>query len=599
MSDRAAGIAQATQLNQQAERLIDERKLTEAERSLRQAIELDPESPVAWNNLGKVLNNLRRLDEAEHALCRSVELDPGPQQAWFNLGHVQRALGRLADAEVAARRALTPEGGGDARILRLLASLRFMQGDPGEAVVLLQKARQQDPRDPLLVLELADALRSMERFDEAVDGYRACIELEPGNADALAGLGTVHHARLELEQSVDCFREALRLAPGQPVAETGLALVLELAGDYQAALDHVWPHLEDRDSGWAISAAGRLLRRLDRNDEAAQLLDAADTGAMKTIDRISALTTLGQVREEAGNYAAAFDSFAAANACLPSRFDAQGFRRSVDRIAAFFTRDRLRTLPDSGSDSDMPVFIVGMPRSGTSMIEQILGRHAGIVPCGERRFIFRLPRQLSGGDAESRWPEVLDSIDATVLRDLADRYLDTAGENIGGCARFTDKLPANFLNLGLIQMLFPRARVVYCRRDPMDSGLSCFQQNFRSEGMDFTRNLAHIGVQQQACWRLMDHWRDSVSLPIMTVDYEQLVTEPESGTRALVEFLDLAWDPNCLDFHASERIVRTASYEQVRKPVYTSSVGRWRPYELWLEPLSAALTAPWGTDNAR
>ncbi|MGI9264014.1 MAG: tetratricopeptide repeat-containing sulfotransferase family protein [Gammaproteobacteria bacterium] len=599
MSDRAAEIERATQLNHQAEQLINTRSLPEAEQLLRQAIELDPESPAAWNNLGKTLNNLRRLDEAEIALRRSVGLDPDQTQAWFNLGHVQRALGRLVEAEVSARRALATEVDGEVRTLRLLASLRFMQGDPGEAIALLQEGKRRDPGDPLLILELADALRSAERFEEAAASYQECLGLDRSNADAFAGLGTVHHARLELEQSVDCFREALRLVPGHPIAETGLALVLELSGEYQAALDHVWPHLEDRDSGWAISAAGRLLRRLDRTSEAGELLDAADIGSMTTIDRISALTTLGQVREKAGEYDAAFDYFVAANDCLPSRFDAQGFRRSVDRIAAFFTREKMQALADSGCDSERPVFIVGMPRSGTSMIEQILGGHSEIVPCGERRYIFRLPRQLSGGDAESRWPEALGSIDRTVLRDLADGYLETAGLEAAECMRFTDKLPANFLNLGLIQMLFPHAHVVYCRRDPLDTGLSCFQQNFRSEGMDFARNLEHIGVQQQACWRLMDHWIENLSLPIMTIDYERLVSGPEEGARSLVEFLGLDWDSSCLDFHTSERIVRTASYEQVRQPVYTSSVGRWRPYESRLEPLSAALAEPWDSGSAQ
>jgi hypothetical protein len=180
-----------------------------------------------------------------------------------------------------------------------------------------------------------------------------------------------------------------------------------------------------------------------------------------------------------------------------------------------------------------------------------------------------------------------------LLHRLADDYLETAHIDRETCLRLTDKLPANFLNLGLIQLLFPRARVVYCRRNPLDTGLSCFQQNFRSKGMDFARDLAHIGVQQQACWRLMDHWMDTLALPIQAVDYEQFVEEPEIGARALVKFLGLEWDPACLDFHLSERIVKTASYEQVRKPIYTSSVGRWRPYEPWLEPLRAALSAPW------
>lgn len=593
MSAEQSGAERAAQNILEAEHLLDQRQPAAAESLLREALALEPDSAAALSKLGRALNNLGRLEDAEAALRRSVELEPQRAEAWFSLGHVLRALGRLPDATGAAERAVSLGLGGDSRAVRLLASIRMMSGDPDAAADLLQSARASHPDDVALAVDLADALRATDRFDEAAAAYHDALLRDPGNPDALAGLGTVHHARLELDEAATSFRQALARVPKHPVAETGLAWVLELIGDYQAALDHVEPCLGDPEPGWAISAAARLLRRLGRSAEARQLLESADLQRMTPADRTSALTTLGQVREDAGDYDAAFRAFTSANQCLPSRFDPAGFVRSVDRIIDFFSADRWPTLLRSGCDSEQPVFIVGMPRSGTSMIEQILGRHGAVVPCGERREIFRLPRELSGGNAEARWPEVLSGISAAKLAELATSYLDTAELAGQECLRFTDKLPANFLNLGLIQMLFPRSRVIYCHRDPMDSGLSCFQQNFRSEGMDFARNMAHIGLQQQACWRLMEHWMATLGLPILRVDYEATVADPENGARKLVEFLGLEWDPACLDFHLSDRIVRTASYEQVRKPVYTSSVGRWRNYEAWLGTLRSALDAPW------
>lgn len=262
-------------------------------------------------------------------------------------------------------------------------------------------------------------------------------------------------------------------------------------------------------------------------------------------------------------------------------------------MIAFFTRQRLALLPASGCDSELPVFVVGMPRSGTSLVEQILGRHPAIRPCGERRDIYRLPRRLSNGDAERHWPEVLERVDRQTLASIARDYLDGGRAGDADCLRLTDKLPGNYINLGLIQLLFPGARVIYCRRDPMDTGLSCFQQNFRSKGMDFARDLRHIGLRQQACWRLMAHWSEALSLPIHVVDYETLVEDSENVSRGLVDFLGLPWDQACLDFHLSDRLVQTASYEQVRRPIYRSSVGRWKNYARWLAPLKAALEAPW------
>ncbi len=342
MSERAAEVARASQLNQQAEHLIDRRNLLGAELLLRKAIESDPQSAIAWNNLGRTLNNLRRLDEAEAALRRAVELDPDMSGAWFNLGHVQRTTGNLEQAEFAARRVLSLDESPDTKAVRLLASLRLLQGDAAEAIDLLHQAQKVQAGNTFLLLELGDALRAAERFEEAKEAYRECLRLDTGSADALAGLGTVHHACLEFESSIECFRQALDSAPGHPVAETGLALVLQLNGDYQQALDHVQSHLGDEDPGWAINATGRLLRRLDRSREAGEFLKTVDLGSMKPMDQISVLTTLAQVQEQAGEYGPAFESFTAANACLPSRFDPQGFRHSVDRVIEYFRPARLR-----------------------------------------------------------------------------------------------------------------------------------------------------------------------------------------------------------------------------------------------------------------
>jgi hypothetical protein len=233
-----------------------------------------------------------------------------------------------------------------------------------------------------------------------------------------------------------------------------------------------------------------------------------------------------------------------------------------------------------------------MPRSGTTLVEQILAAHSGVRADGERTALFEYVRELAGDDPEARWPEVLATLGRERFAALAERYLE--GAEASGARRITDKMPANFLNLGLAELLLPGARVVYCRRDPMDTGLSCYRQNFRSEGMAFARRLEHIAVYQQACLRLMAHWRAVSKLPIHVVDYESLVADFEPQVRALLGFVGLPWEAACLHPERHHRVVATASYEQVRRPVYATSVGGWRRYERELEPLRAALAAPWG-----
>jgi len=598
-ADEAGSTTPETVLRQ-AQALLERRDPRAAEALLRSLLATSPQLAAAWNALGRALNNLGRMAEAEQALSTAVGLAPDLADAWLNLAHVRRGRGQYAEAEQACRQAMAEAPGSTQQIYRaqrMLASLYLLQGRPAEAADLLGPMLDTHPDDPGVLRDYADALRDEHRLAEARDAYLRYLRLAPEDHDALAALGIVRHGLDEHEAAAEAFRRVLARDPAHAVARQGLIWTLEIKRDFDGALDQLQPLLTDSPPPWAVVTAARMLRRLDRLDEARTMLEGFDTAACGAEDRATVHATLGEVFDACGEYEAAFRQFSRANACLPNRFDAQGFRGTVERLAAFFTAERLVALPDSGVRSDTPVFIVGMPRSGTSLIEQIIASHPGVEAGGERTDIYRLPRQLSGGDPAARWPECLLGIDAERLTQIAGAYLQAAPGYGRSPARITDKLPANYLNLGLIQMLLPGARVIYCRRDPMDTGLSCFQQNFRSEGMDFARDLGHIGLQQQACLRLMEHWQRQLALPIHVVDYELLVEDPDSHVPALVDFIGLPWDDACLDFHRSARLIRTASYEQVRQPIYASSVGRWRHYAPWLAPLATALEAPWVTQT--
>jgi tetratricopeptide (TPR) repeat protein len=593
--DGAPTAAAAKQLTE-AEALLRQRDPAAAEKILQELVAAAPAMASAWNALGRALNNLGRLPDAERALLAAVKLDPDIPDPWLNLAHVQRALGKLDDAAGACRQAMALVSAGSARAhrgRRLLATIYLLQGRAEQASEVLEPVLRAMPEDPEVLREYADALRGRGRLEQARAAYLSCIQRAPDDHDARAALGVVYHRLDDQAAAADCFREVLESDPTHEVARHGLIWTLELQREYAAVLDLLKPVLASGPPAWAVITAGRMLRRLDRFDEAKALLQRFDATHASDEDRATISATLGDVLDASGDYAGAFEQFVRANDCLPSRFDPDGFRTTVERLCAFFTAERLQQMPSSGIDSMAPVFIVGMPRSGTSLAEQILASHPQVRAGGERTDIYRLPRRLSEGDVATRWPECLQHVEAGVLERLAVEYLRAAPGWDRGPARITDKLPANYLNLGLIQVLLPGARVVYCRRDPMDTGLSCFQQNFRSEGMDFARDLRHIGLQQQGCWRLMDHWQQHLSLPIHVLDYERLIEDPASEARALIEFNGLPWDEACLDFHRSTRLVRTASFEQVRQPIYTSSVGRWRKYSPWLQPLAVALNEPW------
>ena len=588
---------QARQMAEAGARAISEGRPDAALPLLEQAAALAPDDVKIRIDLGRALNNLQRLPAARAAFEEAVHLDPKSAVAWNGLGHVCRRLGDMATAGEAFRCAvsLQPDTG---RPMANLASVHLARGEIDEGLRLLRRAAAVDPADPRIRCLLGDALQSAARHEESERAYAEALAIDPDNVDAKAGMGAVMDALGRYGQAERHLREALASRPGDPVAAASLVHVLELQGRGQEVLDLLDSCSWSRPPDWAAVARARQLFRLERTGDAQSRLDDLDLPALDPAARAAAMNLWGQICQQQGDHAQAFRMFQESNRCQPADFDPDSFRDTVDGLIAFFSRERLATLPVSGCDSDRPVFIVGMPRSGTSLVEQMLGAHSRVHACGERLDLYGLPRRLSGGRAAERWPTCLSDVDPGLLSRAADEYLERSAAGMG-ILRITDKLPANFLNLGLVQLLFPRARVIYCQRDPMDTGLSCFEQDFRSPGMGFARDLAHIGLYQQGCLRLMEHWGRVLDLAIHTVRYEELVSEPEGGARALVDFLGLEWEDACLQFHRSNRVVRTASHEQVRRPVYSSSVGRWRTYDEWLGPLRAALDAPWREQTDR
>ncbi len=265
--------------------------------------------------------------------------------------------------------------------------------------------------------------------------------------------------------------------------------------------------------------------------------------------------------------------------------------KRIDRLIAAFTPERLQSLPRAQHDSKTPVFILGMPRSGTSLVEQILASHPQVHGAGELNNIMRLesgmPDLVGGG---KRFPDGLNKLTQEHVDELASHYLEHLAELSPDALRVTDKMPNNFLHLGTIQLLFPDARIIHCMRDPLDTCLSCYFQNFFAQH-PYTNDLGHLGAYYNGYERLMAHWKQTLDLPIFDIRYEDLVENQETKSREMIEFIGLEWDEACLKFHENKRIGRTASYDQVRQPIYKGSVARWRNYESHLEPLRKALEA--------
>lgn len=556
-------------------------RAAEAEAASRHVIDLVPDHAEAHNNLSVALDLQGRTDEALAACRRAIELKPDYAEAHINLGNMRFRQGLLDDAVAAYRAAVRLAPANAMARANLAAALRRQgaldeaeavareairrsptyaeahnnlgtvlkdRGDVTGAVAAFEEAIRLRPAYLDAYLNLAAALYGLGRMAEAEAAYRRLIGMAPKVAEAHRGLGVVLLAVGETAAAIGCFREAVRLKPAYAEAYYDLASSGTDLGDGEIAT--ITEHLE----------------RQDLKPEAAVPLHFA----------------LGETLDRKGQTEAAFAHFAQGNAkrraLLAAQgitFDAAAHNRFVDDIARAFDRAFFAARGTFGSDSEAPVFVVGLPRAGTTLVEQIAASHPAVTGVGELDLGARLAHSVAG------FPSGVAALNREAVARLAGEALAVLVPTANAATRVIEKTPANFLYLGLLALVFPKARVVHCRRDARDVAISCYFQNFAAP-LAWSTDLADIARYVRTYRRLMAHWQDVLPLPLLTIDYEKLVADPEAESRRLVDFLGLPWDNACRRFHESRRVVRTASSWQVRRPIYTGSVGRGRAYAAYL-----------------
>ena len=567
--------------------------MDQAQAAWQQALSLNPDSADAHFYLANVhVRRGERVQAAAH-FREAARLRPGDVNALNNLGTVLSELNQLDEAAqcYAAVLSLTP----NAVTHFNLATVRMRQQRLEEAVQHFRQALALDPGRVEICNNLGNALKYMGRFDEAEAAYREALRLKPDNPFAYANLAAMMTELGRLDEAQANYRRALDLDPGYRKVAVGLAGIHEKQGRFDRAYEQLQPFLAsgDVDADVALVFAA-LSRPLGRRDEAIAVLEGLLGGQGPALDvhnRVSLHFALGRLYDAAADYERAFEHYRRANTLSDRRFDTAAHARHVEALMATFTPAFMASAPRAANHSQRPVLIVGMPRSGTSLVEQILASHPAVFGAGEleemHAIVADLPHAIG---SHMPYPECLASLTQAHCDALAQRYLD----HIDGLApadalRVTDKMPSNFLHLGLIALLFPEARVIHCIRNPLDTCLSCYFQHFAAGAVPYAYDLTHVGAFYHQYLRLMDHWRRVLDLHMMEVVYEDLVAHQETVSRSLVEFCGLEWDARCLRYHETPRVVATASYDQVRQPLYDRSVGRWRHYAPYLDALRTAL----------
>lgn len=546
------------------------------------------------NQAGQLLGQLGRLDEAAAAFRRAVERDPDLAAARFNLAMAELGRGNM-DAALAALQAVTGRWPRIAAGWLQLGGVLNGLGRYAEAEQALRRHNRIAPDSVEGRIWLGAAIQLQGRFDEAEHCYREALSLRPDHPDALANLGKLLQAMGEPEQAESCFRRALAADPGHDQARSGLAAWLENRGRQAEALE-----LLDRGPGADPTVVApiraRLLRRCGRQHEARAVLEQALASPSAGAEGQAQLRfSLAQLLDELGDFEQAWSMADAANALrrrsLPAGVpgaDVAALERAVGAIREAFRAESMAAFPRATVRSERPVFIVGMPRSGKSLAEQILCSHPRVRGAGELTEIGDISVDL--GRETGGWPAGARRLDASSLDRQAQRYLAHLDARAGAADRVTDTMPFNFVHLGLIELLFPAARVIHCVRHPLDLALRCWLKNFAGRSLAFTFDLAAMSEYFRHYQSLMAHWRRICRLPILELPYEGVVTETEAWSRRLVAFIGLEWDPRCLRFHEAG-VATSAGDTPLREPLSDREVGGWRHYERWLKPYGLALDA--------
>lgn len=569
-----------------------------------------------------------RQNEAAIASYETIlAAEPAHPEANYGLATLLALLGRSDEAAMKFRAVLAADPD-FAEASFALGKLRARDNAHAEAISCFLQALDVDPDYIEARVALGIALSQLDRDTEAMAAFSAVLAIEPDNADAHNGIGLLLDRKQLHTEAIQHYRTVLVRQPDHVDALAGMANTLKNLGRHAEALALARKVVVMRPNfAPAASLLGSILAELGSIDEAEAehrrsaalapdrpetlyhltlltrvrrddgTLDALEAmlprvGSLPPREQSLILFALAKAYDDIGERDLGFDYLLKGNATKRSQtnYNEPLAVGAMKRVAQVFTAEFIATRQGLGDSSTTPVFIVGMPRSGTTLVEQTLASHAAVFGAGERLELSRAIGRMSAARlGATAYPEAVWTVSGEQFHQMGAEYVAALRPLAPGAARIVDKMPANFLFAGMICLMLPNARIIHTRRAPVDTCLSCFSKLFAGE-QAFTYDLAELGRYYRAYEGLMAHWQNVLPPGVMLeVDYATLVDEFEREARRIVAHCGLEWDPACLEFHKTDRAVHTASMTQVRQPIYRTSVGRWRPKDALLQPLLEGL----------
>lgn len=588
-----------------AEALIMQGRLSEALEALERAAELEPGNASVRMKKAKVLTGMGRDDDASREFEESFKLTPHREDLVRGL-NLQR-MGNIREAENVYRDVLQKDPS-NVDALRLLAGVAMRAKQWGDAEMLLERALELAPDYFQGWMDIGMARQEQDKTEGAIEAYRQVMRLEPHKPHGYTSAGTLYAMIGEHDKAMELLQQAVEIDSGNFGALSGIGHVQKTIGNQAAAIDSYRRCVErnpDHGETWWSLANLKTFRFTD--DDIAIMEKRAARKSLVEEQRASFFFALGKAYEDRQDYDKAFEYYAKGNENRRQRetYDPVQTVDLHDKFIDVFSKDFIAERAGVGCQSNAPILIVGLPRSGSTLVEQILASHPDVEGTHELPDLGRVARSI-GLKREDRksYPQVIPFLDDDEFAELGEEYLRrTRRHRETELPRFTDKLPNNFSHVGFLSLVLPNAKVINAKRHPLDSCLGSFKQLF-ARGQPFTYEQFELAEFYLEYQRLMDHWHEVLPGKVLDVQYEDVVDDLETQVRRILEHCELPWNDACLRFYENERAVKTASSEQVRKPIYATSKHLWRRYEQHLgpmievlEPLLRTLPADWQPEN--
>lgn len=611
---------------QKIARLIENGKLKEAIKPLLQLCKQQPDNTNLWLKLASLYGQTNDFPSVLKVCKKIIKMDSSNITVYSLMGNAYASTGKMKEAHESYDKSLKINPN-DPSLLNNLANALYLDGKYEEAAEIFKKVITLQPNYADAYNNLGNIYKALSENEQAIRYYEAAIKFNPLLSKTMLNLAHMFADRIgHPEMAEKYFHKALTLEPDNIEAKSGITNMLRFQGKLDEALgmikqvqsDHpdeagtmaaeadIYERLGDYDKANAIiqkilktdkdvhpmmlGVYMRICKKYDSCDDAVSKGEAlcTDSGITPTYKQ-NLHFDLGKLYDKLDRYDDAFRHYKAGNEILDIPYDTEELKKHFDDHISVYRPEICDCFPKPTIDTSLPVFIVGMPRSGTSLIEQILSSHPDIGAAGELNDVNDIVSSLAMTlKSNQPYPYCISDLDTASMDNLASRYLEKL-KSFDQTSRFvTDKMPHNFINIGLISLLFPEARIIHCTRDPRDTCLSIYFQSF-GWLHPYGIKLEWLGFYYRQYVRLMDYWQNEFGVNIHTVNYADMVSDQEGTTRKLLEFCDLPWDDACLNFHKSKRIVATASYDQVRQKIYKRSSERWKNYEEHITPLINAL----------